>query len=48
MSVSGQAGCLPDGRVNILFPEHDSATVKNILKVLGKIIELVTAECHMQ
>ena len=30
------------------FPEHKSATVRNILMVLGRIIEQISAECHMQ
>ena len=34
--------------VNILFPEHNSATVTNILMVLGRIIEHVNVECRMQ
>ena len=40
MNVGGQAD------VNISFPEHNSATVRNILMVLGRIIELVNADCR--
>ena len=37
MNVGGRAiGLL---RVNILFPEHNYATVRNILMVLGRIIK---------
>ena len=32
--------------VNILFPEHSSATLGNILMVLGNIIEQVSADCR--
>ena len=32
--------------VNISFPEHNSATVINILKVLGRIIGEVSADCR--
>ena len=32
--------------VNISFPEHNSATLINILMVLGKIIEQVNADCR--
>ena len=37
-----------DGRagVNISFPEHNSATVLDILMVLGRLIEQVTADCR--
>ena len=31
-----------------LFPEHNSATFKNILMVLGRTIEHVNAEFHKQ
>ena len=34
--------------VNISFPEHNSETFRNIVIMLGKIIEQVTAECHIQ
>ena len=30
------------------FPEHNSATVKNILMILGRNIEQVSAECRIQ
>ena len=30
------------------FPEHNSATVRNILMVLGRITGQVNAECRMQ
>ena len=36
------------GRHQISFPEHNSATVRNILMLLGRIIEQVNAECSMQ
>ena len=32
--------------INILFPEHNFAAVRNILMVLGKIIEQVNVECR--
>ena len=32
----------------ILLPEHNSATVRNILKVFGRLIELANAGCPMQ
>ena len=32
--------------VNISLPEHNSATLRNILMVLGKIIEQVSADCR--
>ena len=32
--------------LNISFPEHNSATLKNILMVLGRIIEQVNADCR--
>ena len=31
---------------NISFPEHNSATLRNILMVLGRIIEQVNANCR--
>ena len=30
------------------FPEHNSITLRNILKVLGKVIEQASAGCPMQ
>ena len=30
------------------FPERNSATIKNILMVLSRLIEQVNVECHMQ
>ena len=30
------------------FPEHNSLTIRNILMALGRIIEQVNAECHLQ
>ena len=30
------------------FPAHNSATVGNILMVVGRILEQVNAECNMQ
>ena len=38
--LSGRAG------VNISFPEHNSATLRNFLMVLGKIIEQVSPDCR--
>ena len=38
----GQAG------VNILFLGHNSATVRDILMVLGRIIEQVSVECPFE
>ena len=32
--------------VNISFPEHNSATIRNILMKLGRIIEQVNADCR--
>ena len=32
--------------VNILFPEHNSATLRNVLMVLGKNIEQVNVDCR--
>ena len=32
--------------LNISFPKHNSATLKNILMVLGRIIEQVNADCR--
>ena len=34
--------------VNNLFPEHNPATVRNILMILGRIIEQVNTECRVQ
>ena len=34
------------GGVNILFPEYNFATHGNILMVLGRIIEQVSADCR--
>ena len=34
--------------VNISFPEHNFATITNVSVVLGKIIEWVNAEYHVQ
>ena len=34
--------------VNNLFPEHNSTTVRNILTILGRIIEQVNTECRVQ
>ena len=36
------------GNVNIWIPEHNSATIRNILKVKGRIIEQVSGECQVQ
>ena len=38
--VFGRAG------VNVSFPKHNSATIRNILMVLGRIIEQVNANCR--
>ena len=32
--------------VNISFPEHNSATLRNILMVLGRIIEQANEDCR--
>ena len=32
--------------MNISFPEHNSATHRNILMVLGRVIEQVNADCR--
>ena len=45
-NVDERAGGLQGG-VNISFSEYNSATVRNILMVLGRIIEKVTAESHV-
>ena len=47
MNVGGRADGRADGRagVNISFPEHNSATVRNNLMDLGRIIEQVSADC---
>ena len=42
MNVGGRAG------VNNSFPEHNSETVRNILTILGRIIEQVNTECRKQ
>ena len=42
MNVGGRAG------VNNSFPEHNSATVRNILTILGRIKEQVNTECRVQ
>ena len=42
MNVGGRAG------VNNSFPEHNSASVRNILTILGRIIEQVNMECRVQ
>ena len=34
--------------INILFPEHNSATIRNTLMVHGRIKEQVSEECCMQ
>ena len=34
--------------VNNSFPEHNSATVRNILMILGRITEKVSVECRVQ
>ena len=44
MNVGGWAICRAG--INILFPEHNSATVWNILTKLCKIIEQVNEECR--
>ena len=33
---------------SFLFLERNSASIRNILMVLGRIIEHVSVECHMQ
>ena len=33
---------------SVLFLERNSASIRNILMVLGRIIEQVNVECHMQ
>ena len=43
MNVGGQ-GAVGQAGVNISFPEHNSATIRNILMLLGRIIEQVNAE----
>ena len=42
MNVGGRAD------VNNSFLEHNSATVRNILTILGRIIEQVNTECRVQ
>ena len=32
----------------LLFPEHNSTTLRNILKELGTVIEQVNTECNVQ
>ena len=44
MNVGGGGG---RGRQQY-FPEHNSATVRNILTILGRIIEQVDTECRVQ
>ena len=44
MSASGWVG----RRASIACPEHNSDTVRNILKILGTIIKWGEAECHVQ
>ena len=46
MNVGGRTG----GRagVNNSFPEHNSATIRNILSILGRVIEHVNTECRVQ
>ena len=48
MSACGRLGSWAVGRegVNISFPEHNCATVRNILIVLGRSIEQVNADCN--
>ena len=42
MKVSGLAG------ISISLPEHNTATVRNIVMVHDRIIEEVSVDCHMQ
>ena len=42
MNVGGRVG------VNNSFPEHNSATVRNIVTMLGRIIEQVNTDCRIQ
>ena len=46
MNVGG-AGTSGRQAVNTLFPECNSETVRNILMIFGRIIEKVSADCHM-
>ena len=34
--------------ISILFQEHNSATIPNIVLVFGRSIEQVSVECHRQ
>ena len=42
------AGGRAVGRAGVPFLEHNSATVGNILMILGRIIEQVRAKCRVQ
>ena len=46
MNVGGREG----GRagVNNSVPEHNSTTIRNILTILGRIIEQVNTKCRIQ
>ena len=46
MNVGGRAVCRAG--VNNSFPEHNSATVRNISMILDRIIEKVSIECRVQ
>ena len=46
MNVDGRTGGWAG--VNNSFPENNSATVSNILMILGRIIEQVNVECRIQ
>ena len=46
MNVGGRA--IGQVGVNNSFPKHNSTTVRNILMILGRIIEQVRAECRIQ
>ena len=50
MNVGGRVGGRSVGRadVNNSFPEHNSATVRNILMIFGRIIEQISAKCRVQ
>ena len=47
MTNAGQLMVGPAG-VNNSFPEHNSATVRNILMILGRIIKQLSEECRIK
>ena len=46
MNVGGRVGWWAG--VNHWFPEYNSAAVKNILTILGRIIEQVNMQCRIR